>query len=146
MDTVIETKTKFLESKFFVVGTKNINLLLSGVTFPALNLIKINKSKHLCFTIDNMKNDNTQKEEMKANNETKIHPAHLRHIEKQKKKKKNVSEIKLKTSKIVACSVKLHIDSSVSPAAQRERRIFFALHIKMHDEHPSLFCRTTKYF
>ena len=73
----------FLESTFFVVV--NINLL-SSITFLALGLIKINKSKHLCFTIDNIKNGNTQKEEMKANNETKTHPARLRHIiEKHKK-------------------------------------------------------------
>ena len=40
MDTVIESKTKFLESKVFVAETKNINLL-SGVTSLALGLIKI---------------------------------------------------------------------------------------------------------
>ena len=47
VDTVIETKTKFLESKFFVAKTKNINLL-SDVTSLALGLIKINKSEHMC--------------------------------------------------------------------------------------------------
>ena len=40
VDTVIETKTKFSESAFFVVETKNVNLL-SGVTSLALGLIKI---------------------------------------------------------------------------------------------------------
>ena len=35
VDTVIETKTKFVESTFFVAETKNINLL-SGVTSLAL--------------------------------------------------------------------------------------------------------------
>ena len=63
--TVIETKTKFSESKFFEVETKSINLLL-GVTSLAPGLIKINKSKHMCFTINNMKNGNTQKEEIKS--------------------------------------------------------------------------------
>ena len=47
VDTVTETKTKFLESKFFVAKTKNINLL-SGVTSLALGLIKIDKSEHMC--------------------------------------------------------------------------------------------------
>ena len=67
MDIVIETKTKFLEIPFFVVGTTNLNLL-SGVTFLGLGLIKINKSQHMCFTIDDMKYDNAQKEEMKGKN------------------------------------------------------------------------------
>ena len=40
VDTVIESKTKFLENKVFVAETKNINLL-SGVTSLALGLIKI---------------------------------------------------------------------------------------------------------
>ena len=40
VDAVIESKTKFLESKVFVAETKNINLL-SGVTSLALGLIKI---------------------------------------------------------------------------------------------------------
>ena len=55
VDTVIETKTKFLESKFFVAETENINLLL-GVTSLALGMIKIDKSEHMCFTISNKKN------------------------------------------------------------------------------------------
>ena len=59
VDTVIETKTKVLESNFFVAETKNINLL-SGVTSLALGLIKIDKSEHICFTIDNKKNGNAQ--------------------------------------------------------------------------------------
>ena len=66
MDTVIQTKTKFLESTFLIVETKNINLL-SGITFLALGLIKINKTEHMCFTVDNKKNSNAQKEETKAN-------------------------------------------------------------------------------
>ena len=53
---------------------------MSGITFLALGLININKIEHMSFTIDIMKNNNTQKEEMKAINETKIHPARLRHI------------------------------------------------------------------
>ena len=84
MDTVTETKTKFSENTFFVVETKSINLL-SGVTSLALGLIKINKNKQMCFTIDNMKTNNTQKEETKIN-ETKTCSALLRHIiEKHKK-------------------------------------------------------------
>ena len=58
VDTVTETKTKFSENTFFVVETKSINLL-SGVTSLALGLIKINKNKQMCFTIDNMKTNNT---------------------------------------------------------------------------------------
>ena len=65
VDTVIETKTKFSESKFFEVETKNINLL-SSVTFLAPGLIKINKSEDMCFPVDDMKNGNTQKEEIKS--------------------------------------------------------------------------------
>ena len=66
VDTVLETKTKFLESTIFVVEIKNINLL-SGVTSLALGLIKIDKSEHMCFIIDNKKNSNAQKEKIKAN-------------------------------------------------------------------------------
>ena len=63
---------------FFVVGTKNIDSS-TGVTSQATGLIKINKNEDMCFTNDNMKNHNTQKEEMKAS-ETKICPARLRHM------------------------------------------------------------------
>ena len=48
VNTVIETKTEFLESTFFVAETRNINL--SGDTFLALGLIKIDESEHMCFT------------------------------------------------------------------------------------------------
>ena len=41
VDTVIETTKKFLESTFYIVETKNINLL-SDVTSLALDSIKIN--------------------------------------------------------------------------------------------------------
>ena len=51
VNSVIEAKTKFLEITFFVGETKNINFL-SGVTYLALGLIKIDKSEHICFTID----------------------------------------------------------------------------------------------
>ena len=78
MNTVTETKTKFSENTYFVVGTKSINLL-SGVTSLGLGLIKINKNKQICFTIDNTKTNNTQKEETKIN-ETKICSALLKHI------------------------------------------------------------------
>ena len=78
VDTVIEIKTKFFESTFFVVETKNINLQ-SGVTSLPLGLTKINKSEHMCFTIDNKKNGYTQKEEMKAI-ETRTSAASLRPI------------------------------------------------------------------
>lgn len=47
MNTVTETKTKFWEITFFVVETKII-ILLSGVIFLALGLIKINKSEYMC--------------------------------------------------------------------------------------------------
>ena len=51
---------------FCVAVTKNINLLL-GITSLALGLIKIDKNEHMFFTINNKKNGNVQKEEMKAN-------------------------------------------------------------------------------
>ena len=68
----------------FLGKTKKINLL-SDVTSLDLGLIKIDKSEHVCFNINNMKNGKTQKEEMKAN-KTKAFPARLRRIiEKYKK-------------------------------------------------------------
>ena len=103
-----------MESKFFEVETKNINLL-PGVTSLAPGLIKIDKSEHMCFTIDNMKNDHTQKEEMKAN-ETKIYPARLRYII----EKHKISVFRNNTGKIENYSVKPHTDPSVAPVAQRE--------------------------
>ena len=82
--TVIDTKIKFLENTLFVGKTKKINLL-SDLTSLDLGLIKTDKSKHMCFNINNMKNGNTQKEEMKAN-KTKAFPTRLRRIiEKYKK-------------------------------------------------------------
>ena len=78
MHTVINTKTKFLERMFCVAVTKNINLLL-GITSLALGLIKIDKNEHMCFTINNKKNGNVQKEEMKAN-ETRTYPERLQNI------------------------------------------------------------------
>ena len=128
MDTVIETKTNFLESTLLVVETKNINLL-SGVTSLSLGLINIDKSEHMCFTIDNKKNDNAQKEEMKAN-ETRTYPACLRHIIEKHKKcvfRNNIGKIK-------KYNVKLHIDPSVASVAQRERQIPFALRDKVNEE------------
>ena len=128
VDTVIETKTKFLESKFFVAETKNINLL-SGVTSLALGLIKIDKIEHMCSTIDDKKNGNAQKEEMKAN-ETRTYPERLRNIIEKHKKivfQNNIEKIK-------NYSVKLHIDLSVPPVAQTERRIPFVFGDKVNEE------------
>ena len=71
------------------------------------------------FTIDNKKNANAQKEEMKAN-ETRTYPECLRNIiEKHKKRvfQNNVGKIK-------NYSVKLHIDPSVPPVAPRENDEF----------------------
>ena len=52
------------------------------MTALALGLIKINKSKHTCFIVDNMKNNNRKKQET----ETKNYLAGLSHIiEKHKK-------------------------------------------------------------
>ena len=84
VDIAIKTNTKFLDNKLFVVETKNINLL-SGVTSLALGLVKIDKTEYMCFTVDNEKNGNAQKEEMKAN-ETITYPARLSHIIKNHKK------------------------------------------------------------
>ena len=113
--TVIENKTKFLESKFFVAETKNINLL-AAVTSLALGLIKIDKSEHMCFIINNKKNGNAQKEETKAN-ETRTYPERLQNIIEKHKKRVFQNNI----GKIKDYSVKLHIDPSVPPVVQRER-------------------------
>ena len=96
-----------MEIIFFVVETKNINLL-SGVASLALALVQINTGEHMCFTIDNMKSGNVQKEDMKAN-ETKIYPARLRHITGKYKKE----DFQNKIGKINNYSVKLHIYPSV---------------------------------
>ena len=129
MNTLIETKTKFLESKFFVVETKNISFL-SDATSLALGLIKINEREHMFFPIDNMKNDNAQKEEMKAN-ETKIYLTRLRHIT--EKHKKGVFRNNI--GKIENYGIKFHTgSSSVAPAALREQQIRFALRSKINEE------------
>ena len=128
VDTVIENKTKFLESKFFVAETKNINLL-AAVTSLALGLIKIDKSEHMCFIINNKKNGNAQKEETKAN-ETRTYPERLQNIIEKHKKRVFQNNI----GKIKDYSVKLHIDPSVPPVVQRERWIPFALRDKVNEE------------
>ena len=74
---------------------------MSGVTSLALGLVKIDRSEYMCFTIDNKKNGNTQKEEMKAN-ETRTYPEHLRH----KKTQKRVFWINI--GKIKNYNMKLH--------------------------------------
>ena len=81
------------------------------------------------FTINNSKNGGTQKEEMKAN-ETGTYPERLRNIIKKHKKRVFQNDI----WKIKGYSVKLHIDPSVPPVAQRERRIPFALRDKLNKE------------
>ena len=102
---------------------------MSGVTSLALDLIKIDKSEHRCFTINNKKNCNAQEEQMKAN-ETKTYHERLRNIIEKHKKRVFQNNI----GKIKNYSVKLHIDPSVTPIAQRERRIPFALHDKVNEE------------
>ena len=88
---------------------------MSGVTYLALGLIKIDKSEHMCFTIYNRKNDNTQKGELKTN-ETMHYPTRLRHtIEKH-----NKSVFRNNIEKIKNYRVKLHIDRSVAPETQRK--------------------------
>ena len=59
-------------------------------------MIKIDKSEHICFTVDNEKNGDARKEKMKAN-ETRIYPESLRrNIEKHKKRvfQSNIGKIK----------------------------------------------------
>ena len=106
---------EFLESTFFVAETKNINLF-SGDTFLALGLIKIDESEHMCFTIDNKTHCNVQKEEMKTT-ETRTYPERFKHI--MEKHRKTVFRNNI--GKIKNYSIKLHIDPSKLPVAQRER-------------------------
>ena len=112
----------------FFVAAQNINLL-SGVTSLALGLIKIDKSEHVCLTINNKKNSNAQKEEMEVN-ETRTYPECLQNIIEKHKKKSFQNNI----GKIKDYSVKLHIDPSVPPVAQRERQVSFALRDKVNEE------------
>ena len=90
--------------------------MLSGVTTLAPGLIKINKSEHMRFTIDNVKNGNTRKEEIKAN-ETKIYPARLRHTT----EKHKISVFRNTIGKIENYSVKSHKYLSVAPVAHSQR-------------------------
>ena len=95
-----------LKRIFFVAETQNINLL-SGVTSLALGLIKTDKSKHICLTINKNKNGNAQKEETEAN-ETRTYTECLQNIIKKKNFQNNIGKIK-------DYSVKLHVDPSVPP-------------------------------
>ena len=83
----------------------------------------------MCFTIDNMKSGNVQKEDMKAN-ENKIYPARLRHITGKYKKE----DFQNKIGKINNYSVKLHIYPSVALVTQTEQRIPLALRNKVNEE------------
>ena len=100
--------------------------MLSGVTSLALGLIKIDKSKHICLTINKNKNGNAQKEETEAN-ETRTYPECLQNIIKKESFQNNIGKIK-------DYSVKLHIDLSVPPVAQREQQIPFAERDKVNEE------------
>ena len=48
---LVETKTKFINTNFYVVDTKHKNIL-SGVTSIALNLISLHKTKNVCVLSD----------------------------------------------------------------------------------------------
>ena len=117
VETLIETKTKFTNSKFYVVDTKNINLL-SGITATALGMIVMNKDEKLnTCSIENHTDDNKS-------------PAHLRHLVDRFRKTVFTNKI----GQIKNYKVKLHIDPTVSPVAQCERRILFALRNKVNKE------------
>ena len=99
---LIENKNKFLCEQFYVINT-NAKNILSGKTCLELNLISVNINSF----------------EM---NSSEI-PEHLQPII----QKYKTSLFSGKVGKIKGTQVKLHINESVTPVAERERRIPFAL-------------------
>lgn len=99
---LIENKKKFICDEFYVVNTDAKNIL-SGKTCLELNLLSININS--C----EINNSNI--------------PEHLQPIIHKYKD----SLFSGKVGKIKGTKVKLHIDESVTPVAERERRIPFAL-------------------
>ena len=115
VETLVETKSKFTDSKFYIVDTKNINLL-SGVTALALDMIIITKDEekvNTCSAQDqvatkNPTGDSNLSSNLDANRENNI-PTHLSHLINKFKKTVFTNRI----GKIKNYKVKLHINPAV---------------------------------
>ena len=136
VETLVETKSKFTDSKFYIVDTKNINLL-SGVTALALDMIIIKKDEkkvNTCSAQDQVATkhptgDSNLSCNLGANRENNI-PTHLSHLINKFKKTVFTNRI----PKITNYKVKLCINPAVPLVAQRERQIPFALRNKVNAE------------
>lgn len=115
INLLIESKEKFVFTKFYVIKTHHKNLL-SGATATALKLISIN----------NIEEKSTK---MENTFEKKI-PEHLK--EKLARYKETVFSGKI--GKLKDYQVKLKINENVNPIAQRERRLPFAIRQQVKEE------------
>ena len=112
---LIESKKKFVHTKFYVIQTHHKNLL-SGTTARALELISINNIEEKATATENIF-------------ENKI-PEHLK--EKLVPYKDTVFSGKI--GKLKDYQVKLKINDNVKPIAQRERRLPFAIRQQVREE------------
>ena len=143
---LVETKTKFINTNFYVVDTKHKNIL-SGVTSIALNLISLHKTKNVCVLSDYNQSEAKNKPiktvyaeavNQKLPPESKRKETHFnnnipKRIKPLIKEFKN-SVFSGKIGKLKNHQVSFHVDQNVTPVAQRERRIPFALREKVNKE------------
>ena len=113
VNLLIESKKKFVNSKFYVIRTDHKNLI-SGTTATSLQLITIN---------------NIEKESTPESTQKNI-PVHLK--EKLYRYKDTVFNGQI--GKLKDYRVKLKIDEKVPPIAQRERRLPFAVRQRVKEE------------
>ena len=112
---LIESKKKFVRTKFYVIKTHHKNLL-SGTTATALDLISINKIEE-----KGSARENTFEEKI---------PEHL----KAKLLQYKETVFSGKIGKLKDYQVKLKINENIQPIAQRERRLPFAIREQVSEE------------
>ena len=118
IDLLIESKTKYLTTDFYVIKTNQKNIL-SGTAAIQLNILKF--LSQIESEIREVHNDNE--------NLTQV-PKRLKPLIASFKK----SLFSGKIGRLKDYQVKLHIDKNVAPVAQRERRIPYALRQKVKNE------------
>ena len=135
INVLVETKKKYLNTKFYVVDTDHSNLL-SGSTAVELGILSLNSENvNTCQNVktsNHVNKENTCAAQVDINEQKGIKniPNRLNTLV----SKYSQSVFSGKIGKFKNHQVTLHIDKSVPPVAQRERRIPFALREKVNKE------------
>ena len=154
VELLVETVDKFTSTKFYVIDTEHKNLL-SGTSAVELNILKLNKSNiSKINTCHEQRSTLINKTPDYSFNYNKASPTGLN----AKKERQHISPLTTivcqdvpdrlhslimnyeksvfsgKIGKLKDHKVKFHIDNSIPPVAQKERRIPFALRKKVNIE------------